>query len=67
MAKFATGSVKAIIAIAERVPPIAEQVTAYPIALPDCPLRVIGYPSNAVGAFSTEPGMLNRIAVIAPP
>ena len=31
------------------------------------PFRVIGYPSNAVGAFSGAPGILNRIAVIAPP
>ena len=57
----------AIITNAEAVPPTAEHRTAAPTALPAMPLRVIGYPSNAVGAFSGAPGILNRMAVIAPP
>ena len=46
---------------------LAEHIAAAPTALPAWPFWVIGYPSNAVGALSGAPGMLNKIAVMAPP
>ncbi len=67
MAQSAIIGVANIITTAEHVPPIAEHITAAPMALPARPCWVMGYPSNAVGAFSSEPGMLNKIAVMAPP
>ena len=67
IAHLASGSVALIITKAEATPPIAEQRTAAPTALPAIPFCVIGYPSNAVGAFSGAPGILNKIAVMAPP
>ena len=67
IAQCASGSVAVIISNADAVPPTAEQSTAAPTALPAIPFFVIGYPSNAVGAFSGAPGILNKMAVIAPP
>ena len=67
MAHCARGSVALIMTRAEATPPIAEHRTAAPTAFPAIPFWVIGYPSNAVGAFSGAPGILNKIAVIAPP
>ena len=67
IAHSAMTAVADIISIAEATPPRAENATAAPIAFPACPFCVMGYPSKQVGAFSGAPGILNRIAVIAPP
>ena len=67
IAQRAIGAVPTIMAMHDSVPPIAEAVMASPTARPAWPLRTRGWPSKVVGVFSTEPGMLNRIAVVAPP
>ena len=67
MAQLAIDAVAIIMIMHETTPPMAEHITAAPTALPALPCSVIGYPSNAVGAFSGAPGILNKMAVIAPP
>ena len=67
IAQRAMGAVPIIMTMQESVPPIADAVMASPTARPAWPLRTMGYPSKVVGVFSTDPGILNRIAVVAPP
>ena len=67
IAQRAIGAVPIIITMQDSVPPIAEAVMARPTALPAWPFLTIGWPSKVVGVFSTDPGILNRIAVVAPP
>ena len=52
---------------APNAPPIAELVTAAPIARPACPFFVIGNPSKTVAALTASPGVFRSIAVIEPP
>jgi len=47
-------------------PPIRDAVAEMPMALPDSPRRVIGYPSKPVTMAPGVPGMLTNMAVIEP-
>ena len=47
--------------------PVRQAVAAMEIARPASPLRAMGYPSRHVAAFCAVPGVLSRMAGIAPP
>lgn len=51
----------------ETVSPDTDEKWAIRSALPDWPLRVIGWPSQVVSRASGVPGVLNRMAGTAPP
>ena len=50
----------------EMIPPIVEETAAIPNARPASPRCANGYPSKHVVALADVPGVLIRIAVIAP-